>query len=84
MRNLEHLGPNCALHSGTTQDMRAQNIMGISAKLRGLAKGQRSPYTFWILTWRRLQTNEKHIGLHIHVGPNNIQKIAVLDSTSFQ
>ena len=60
--NLEHLGPNFALHSRTTQDTCVQNIMGISAKLRGLGPEQRSPYTFWILMRRRLQTNQKYIG----------------------
>ena len=72
LRNLEHLGPNFALHSGTTQDTCVQNINGISAKLRGLGVGQRSPYKFWILTPRWwLQTNQKNIGPRFHVGPND-------------
>ena len=70
-RNLEHLGPNLALHSGTTRGTRVQNIIGISAKLRGLRPVQRSPYTFWILM-RRIQTNQKDIGPTLHVGPNEL------------
>ena len=46
--NLDQLGPNFALHSGTTHDMCKQNIMGISAKLRALGPRQRFDYTFWI------------------------------------
>ena len=53
LQNLEQLGPNFALHSGTTQDMRLQNIIGISAKLRGLGLEQRFDSTFCILLMRR-------------------------------
>ena len=50
--------------------MCVQNIMGIFAKLRGLDAVQRSLYTLLIPMRRRVQTNKKHIGPHIHVGPN--------------
>ena len=49
LQNLEQIGPNYALHSGTTQDMGLQNIIGISAKLRALGPEQRFKHTFWIL-----------------------------------
>ena len=39
--NLEQLGPNFALHSGTTQDMCLQNIIRISLKLRVLGLAQK-------------------------------------------
>ena len=52
-QNLEYLGLNFALHSGTTQDTCVQKIMGISAKLRPVGWGQRSLYRLWILTRRR-------------------------------
>ena len=74
-QNLEHLCPNFALPSGTTQDTCVQNIIRIPVKLRGLGPEQRSPYTFWILLRRRrwLQTNQTHIGPPFHVGPNKEQ-----------
>ena len=67
-RNLEQLGPNFALPSGSTQDMWLQNIIGISAKLRALGPRQRFQNTFWILLWR-LQTNQTHVGLTLYLGP---------------
>ena len=73
--NIEQLGPNFALHSGTTQDRCLQNIIRISAKLRVQGTGQRFDNTFWILLMRRrqqLQTNQTHIGPTLHVGPNYI------------
>ena len=71
-RNLKQLGPNFALHSGTTQDMSVQSIIGISAKLRALGPEQRFNNTLWILLMRRLQTNQTHIGPKLHVGPKYI------------
>ena len=44
--NLEQLGPNSALQSGTTQDVCVQNIIGISLKLRVLGPAQRFENTF--------------------------------------
>ena len=81
LQNLYHLGPNFALHSRTTQDMCVQNIIGISAKLRALARSQRFSYTFRILRRRRrLQTNRTHIGPHIHVGPNKVNQNILLQT----
>ena len=69
--NLEQIGPNSALHTGTTQDMCVQDIIGIYAKLRVPGPEQRFDNTFRILLqWRRLQTNRTHIGPTLHVGPN--------------
>ena len=45
--------------------------MGIFEKLSGLGEDQRSPYRFFILTRQGLQSNQKHIGPHIHVEPND-------------
>ena len=72
--NLEQLGRNFALHTGTTQDVRLQNIIGISLKLRALVSAQRFDNTFWILLLllrRRqwLKTYKTHIGYTLHVGP---------------
>ena len=39
--NLEQLGQNLALHSGTTPDIYLQNMIGISVTLRMLDPGQR-------------------------------------------
>ena len=61
-QSVEQMGPNFALHSGTTRDMYLQNIIGISAKLRALGSGQRFLHTFWILRRWRLQTNQTYIG----------------------
>ena len=65
-QNLEQLGRNFALHSGTTHGMCLHTIMGISVKMRALDPGQRFEHTFWILLllqWRRrLQRYQKHIG----------------------
>ena len=72
-RNLEQLGWNFALSSGTTQDLCMQNIIGISVKLRALDPTQRFEHTFWILLLlrrRRLQTYQTHIGPKLHVRPN--------------
>ena len=65
-RNLKQLGQNFALHSGTNQDMRVQNIIGISTKLRVLGSEQRLYNTFGILQmWRqRLQTIQTHMVPH--------------------
>ena len=67
LRNLEKLGQNFALHSGTIQDMCLQNIIGISVKMRALGPGKRFEHTLWIILgggggFKPIQ--------HIHVGPN--------------
>ena len=48
--NLEHLGQNFALYSGTTQDTSLWNITGISVKRRALGPGKRfkQPHTGFI------------------------------------
>ena len=69
LRNLEQLGPNFALHSGTTQDMCVWNIIRISLKLRALGPAQRFEDTFWILLpLRWLQSYQTHIGPTIQRG----------------
>ena len=83
LRNLEQLGPNYALYTGTTQDMCVHNIIGISAKLRALGPEQRFYNTFWILLLR-LQTNQTrvHVGRTLHVGPNNNVKALTVPLTN--
>ena len=45
-RNLEQLGRNFALHSGTTQDMCLKNIVWITVTVRALDPGQRFEHTY--------------------------------------
>ena len=74
-RNIELLGRNFALHSGTTQSMCLQNIIGISVKLRALDPSQRFKHTFWILDPPPLAAAasmlSKTYKSHTHVGPDN-------------
>ena len=56
------MGANSALHSGTAQDTRVQNIIWISANLTGLGPEKRSPHRFCRSGWwqQQLHTNKKH------------------------
>ena len=69
--NLQQLGPNFALHSGTSEDTCLQNIIVTFANLRALGRGQRFMCTFWSLHWQ-LQTNQTHIVSIFNMGPNKI------------
>ena len=59
LRNLEHLGPNFALHS---------------AKLRGLGPEQRSLYTFWILMRLQTNQKHIGPALHVEPNDIECQK----------